>query len=178
MSKVEGSVWWRLLALVFAGSLLLAARGDDDDLPTPSADVDDDDNDDTADADDDSDEPDGLDDIDLPQCQAASAAVASLFAAAGMGGDLDEAREELDDIAAAAPDELEDDFEVLGELYAEIADAYEDAGFDVDDPPTSAADQARLAGAMAGMAMRFSEPAVAEASENISNWLEEECDEG
>lgn len=168
MVRVEGSGVWRLLSLVLAGSLLVAACGGDDDAadPTPAADADS------------AVRGGGSDDIDISQCQAASAAVASLFAAAGMGGDLDEARDELDAIAAAAPDELEDDFEILGKVYADIVDAYEDAGFDVDRPPTSSADQARLAGAMASLALRFSEPKVVEASENISSWLEDECGEG
>ena len=66
------------------------------------------------------------------------AAAAIPRAVTGQGGDVTDAVRQLSAVAAAAPEELRDDLEVIADGYNNFAKALEDAGFDPSggQPPT------------------------------------------
>jgi hypothetical protein len=163
-----------LLAILVASALVLVGCGDDDDLDAvPSSDEDGDGGGSSDDG--------GDDDVDLGDlsgdCLRAAQAMGAVIAIAFGGGDtdIDEAREQLEELADNAPDELEDDFDTVAEYYEAYAEALEDAGYDPEDPPSSAAEQQRMAAALGEALEELDDEEFQEASDNVSEWLDEEC---
>jgi len=64
--------------------------------------------------------------------------------------------------------------EVMAAAFAEFAETLSDAGVDLNDPSSLSSTEAQSAIAAAGEA--FSSPEVQEASENMSEYLEEVCE--
>jgi hypothetical protein len=143
--------------------------GDGDDqatTTTTSADVDADDDSDTGQT------------TGLPTGECLSIGMA-LSQAASMGmlgqtGDVTDSADALAAMSGAAPAEIADDFEVLAEAYSAFAAALEDAGVDFNDPASLSSPEAQAALATAGEA--FASADVEEASANVSEYMEEVCD--
>lgn len=114
----------------------------------------------------------------LPSNECVSLGMA-LSQAAGLGafaqgGDPGDAADSLSALAGAAPAEIADDFEVMAAAFAEFAQTLADAGVDFSDPSTLSSTEGQAALIAAGEA--FSAPEVQEASENMSEYLEEVCE--
>jgi hypothetical protein len=92
----------------------------------------------------------------------------------GQGGDPGDAADSLMALAGAAPAEIADDFEVMAAAFAEFAQTLADAGVDFSDPATLQSTEGQAALIAASEA--FSAPEVQEASENMSDYLEEVCE--
>jgi hypothetical protein len=92
----------------------------------------------------------------------------------GQGGDPTDAADSLAAMSGAAPAEIADDFEILAEAYAAFAAALEDAGVDFSDAGSLSSPEAQAALA-AGEAFASSD--VEEASENISEYMDEVCED-
>ena len=117
-------------------------------------------------------------DTGLPSNECVSLGMA-LSQAAGLGafaqgGDPGDAADSLLALAGAAPAEIADDFEVMAAAFAEFAQTLADAGVDFSDPSTLQSTEGQAALIAAGEA--FSAPEVLEASENMSDYLEEVCE--
>jgi len=168
----------RLRAFFLLIALLLAACGGsgtsevddpdqtDDQTTTTTAVVEDDDETETSTA------------TGLPSNECISLGMA-LSQAAGLGafaqgGDPGDAADSLMALAGAAPAEIADDFEVMAAAFAEFAQTLADAGVDFNDPSTLSSSEGQAALIAAGEA--FSAPEVQEASENMSDYLEEVCE--
>lgn len=132
----------------------------------------------TATVDDDDDTDDGQT-SGLPAGECLSIGVALSQAASlgmlGQSGDVTDAADSLSSMAGAAPAEIADDFEILAEAYAAFAAALEDAGVDFNDPGSLSSPEAQAALAAAGEA--FAAPEVEEASNNISDYMDEVCED-
>jgi hypothetical protein len=172
----------RFRALFLLIALLLAACGGS---ATPDAD-DPGDTDDQAttttvavDEADEDDDTDGDQANGLPTGECLSIGVALSQAASlgmlGQGGDVTDAADSLASMAGAAPAEVADDFEILAEAYAAFAAALEDAGVDFSDPGSMSSPEAQAALATAGEAFASSD--VEEASNNISEYMDEVCED-
>ena len=114
----------------------------------------------------------------LPSNECVSLGMA-LSQAAGLGsiaqgGDPADAADSLTALAGAAPAEIADDFEVMAAAFTEFAQSLADAGVDFSDPSTLSSPEGQAALIAAGEA--FSAPGVEEASENMSDYLEEVCE--
>ena len=164
-----------LMAVVVLGVGVSACGGDDSDdaAPTTEADAADDGGgggDDMVDVD----EVPGL----SGECEDLVAAY--LEASSGLGsvmsgtGDTDfsEVAAYFSEVADELPDEVSDDFEIFAQAYAEFAQALEDADIDLSD--MSSADPATLE-ALTPALEAFDDPAVTEASQNISDWMDANC---
>jgi hypothetical protein len=170
-----------LVAVVVLGLGAAACGGDDSDdaAPTTEADVADDGDGGDGGGDDmvDVDEVPGL----SGDCEELVSAY--LEASSGLGsvmsgtGDTDfsEVAAYFSEVADELPDEISDDFEIFAQAYAEFAQALEDAGIDLSD--MSEADPAAMQ-ALAPALEAFDDPAVQEASNNISAWMEANCGQG
>ena len=117
-------------------------------------------------------------DTGLPSNECVSLGMA-LSQAAGLGafaqgGDPGDAADSLLALAGAAPAEIADDFEVMAAAFAEFAQTLADAGVDFSDSSTLQSTEGQAALIAAGEA--FSAPEVLEASENMSDYLEEVCE--
>jgi hypothetical protein len=169
----------RFRALFLLIALLLAACGGS---ATPDAD-DPGDTDDqgttTTAAVDDPDDDDDTQTAGLPAGECLSIGVALSQAASmgllGQGGDPTDAADSLAAMSGAAPAEIADDFEILAEAYAAFAAALEDAGVDFSDAGSLSSPEAQAALAAAGEAFASSD--VEEASENISEYMDEVCED-
>ena len=172
----------RFRALFLLVALLLAACGGS---TTPDAD-------DPGDTDDQAttttaavDDPDDDDDTDddqttgLPAGECLSIGVALSQAASmgmlGQSGDPTDAADSLAAMSGAAPAEIADDFEILAEAYSAFAAALEDAGVDFSDPGSLSSPEAQAALTTAGEAFASSD--VQEASNNISEYMDEVCED-
>lgn len=116
---------------------------------------------------------DGLPSADCLQLSSSLSAASNL----GLGpvsGDATDAVQALQNMASVAPAEVADDFEVLAAAYAEFLNALEEAGVDFADPSTFSSPEAQAA--MAAAAESLSAAEVAEASENISAYIDSVCD--
>jgi hypothetical protein len=115
-----------------------------------------------------------MDSIATEDCAALVAASASLsqaFAAAGGANpDAEEANDLLDEWAENAPDEIRDDIATLAEAYGTYVAALDEVDFQSGETP-SADELAQFQGAIASI----DEQAVTEASQNLSDWSEENC---
>ncbi|HUP14898.1 MAG TPA: hypothetical protein VM848_02420 [Acidimicrobiia bacterium] len=170
----------RFRALFLLIALLLAACGGsatpdaddpgdtDDQATTTTATVDDPDDDDTDD-----DQTTGLL---TGECLAIGVALsqAASMGVLGQGGDPTDAADSLAAMSGAAPAEIADDFEILAEAYSAFAAALEGAGVDFSDAGSLSSPEAQAALATAGEA--FASSGVEEASNNISEYMDEVCD--
>lgn len=169
-----------LTAAIVLGIGLTACGGDDSDddatatTEAPSSD--------DGSSDDSGSEDDGMVDVDdVPgltgECEELVAAY--LEASSGLGSVMSGTETDFSQIAAYfsevadnLPDEIADDFEVFGAAYAEFGQALEDAGIDLEN--MSEADPAAIQALMPALEA-FDDPAVQEASDNISTWMDENC---
>ena len=168
----------RFRALFLLIALLLAACGGS---ATPEADDPDDTDDQATTTTAAVDEPDDDNDdqtTGLPtgECMAIGVALsqAASMGLLGQGGDPTDAADSLTAMSGAAPAEIADDFEILAEAYAAFAAALEDAGVDFSDPGSMSSPEAQAALTTAGEAFASSD--VEEASNNISEYMDEVCE--
>lgn len=169
-----------LVAVVVLGLGAAACGGDDTGDAAPTTE---------ADAADDGGSADGGDDmVDVDEVPGLSGeceemVAAYLEASSGLGsimsgtGDTDfsEVAAYFSEVADELPDEISGDFEVFAQAYSEFAQALEDADIDLSD--MSSADPAALE-ALTPALEAFNDPAVTEASENISDWMDANCAQG
>jgi hypothetical protein len=88
----------------------------------------------------------------------------------GTGGtDLDEAKAAFDELTAAAPAEIKDDFQVIADAYSKLVDALQ--GVDLSDPNPDPATLQKLAQA----SQELDQAKLTQASTNISTWAQENC---
>jgi|GEM_PF-3840532 hypothetical protein len=170
-----------LTAAIVLGLSLTACGGDDsDDDAAPTTEEASTDGGTTSD-----DDGDGMADVDeVPgltgECEELVAAYIEASSGLGSvmsGGDTDfsEIAAYFSEVADNLPDEISDDFEVFGQAYAEFGQALEDAGIDLSD--MSEADPEAMQALMPALEA-FDDPAVQEASENISDWMDANCPTG
>jgi hypothetical protein len=86
--------------------------------------------------------------------------------------DVQEAADAMQEFADEAPDEIQDDFQVLADAYQKIADALE--GVDLTDTTPDAGTIAKLA----QLGQELDQAELTEASQNISEWTTENCTNG
>lgn len=94
----------------------------------------------------------------------------------GMGvasADATDTVQALQDMAAAAPAEISADLEILAAAYGEFLAALEEAGVDFADPSTYSTPEAQAALAAASESLNTA--GVAEASANISSYIDSVC---
>ena len=179
-----------LLAALTALLLLLSACGGDDGGDTAGRDISDvaGDDGDAGDVADESDRP-SEDDLEAAEDQIAAftneecgeifagfASAASAFGGSGPDGqDLSDVSEYFSEIADRVPNEIEADFRLFAEAYAEFAEAAADAGIDFSRPETMTPEALQQMGESAEL---FNDPEVQEASENVSAFVEETCGTG
>jgi hypothetical protein len=89
-------------------------------------------------------------------------------------GDATDTVQALQDMAAVAPAEIADDLSVLAGAYGEFLSALEDAGVDFADPSTFTSPEAQAA--LAAASQTLDAAGVAEASANISAYIDSVCD--
>jgi hypothetical protein len=115
---------------------------------------------------------DGLPSADCLQLSS-SLTAASTLGLGPVSGDATDAVQALQNMASVAPAEVADDFEILAAAYGEFLNALEEAGVDFADPSTFSSPEAQAA--MAAAAESLSAADVAEASENISAYIDSVC---
>jgi hypothetical protein len=103
-------------------------------------------------------------------CLEAVQAYSAALAAAGSGGSSEDAAESLRAFAEQAPEEIQDDFEVLAQAVGKYFDELRDLGLSAGEQP-SAEDIAKLTQAAAA----FNDAEVQAANENVSAWADENC---
>jgi len=116
--------------------------------------------------------------LDAATCAQVVAAMASAYSGstAAMtgsgGGDMQSAVDSLEAFAANAPEEIADDMQTIAAGYAAMMQAFADSGYDPmsGQPPTP---EQAAALAQAGAAINSTE--FQQASDNVSNWFEEQC---
>lgn len=115
----------------------------------------------------------GLDDVDLSgECEfLLGAATAFSSAFSGEEADFDDIAQGFEELADGAPDELQDDVEVLAQAYREFADTIGDVDFN--DPGAFSDPEVQERFAEAGAI--FDSEEVAAANENFTNFAEENC---
>jgi hypothetical protein len=86
--------------------------------------------------------------------------------------DLQEAADAMQKFADEAPDEIQDDFQVLADAYEKIAEALEGVDLSSDTPPADAIAK------LAALSSELDTNALNEASQNISEWTQENCSVG
>ena len=91
-------------------------------------------------------------------------------AMAGGNAGLGDASKLFDELAAQVPDEIEDDFQVIADNFAKIADALKDVDLSSGATP-SAEDLEKLQ----ELAKTLDSAEVQEASANIEKWTQENC---
>ena len=154
-----------LTAAIVLGIGLTACGGDDSDddatatTEAPSSD--------DGSSDDGGSEDDGMVDVDDVPGLSGLGSVMS-----GTETDFSQIAAYFSEVADNLPDEIADDFEVFGAAYAEFGQALEDAGIDLEN--MSEADPASIQALMPALEA-FDDPAVQEASDNISTWMDENC---
>ena len=84
-------------------------------------------------------------------------------------GNLEDAKEAFDELTAAAPDEIKDDFQVIADAYSKMVDALQ--GVDLSDPNPDAATLQKLT----QLGQDLDQPALTQASTNIATWAQENC---
>jgi hypothetical protein len=112
----------------------------------------------------------GLASEDCVELATASAGLGQAFAAPG--SDL-ESSESFQELADRVPDEIRDDYQVLAAAYSTYVEAIGDLDLDLGETPSAETLQA-LQQALASI----DQQAVAEASESIAAWAEENCPGG
>jgi hypothetical protein len=86
---------------------------------------------------------------------------------------VEDTKKFLDAFADDAPEEIRDDFRVVAEAYAKIADALADVDVSPGETP-SAEDAAKLQ----QVASEIDQPALEQANTNITTWVNENCKAG
>jgi hypothetical protein len=112
---------------------------------------------------------------DTAACQAAFASLSKASATAFTGGtDLSVTIKQLNAMTSAAPKEIRADLTTVVSVYADVAKAMKDAGYDPTKTPT-AADSAKFGAAIASLGPKFSDPGFTAAAERVSAWFEAGC---
>ena len=94
-------------------------------------------------------------------------------ALSGTGGsNLQDAKAAFDELTAAAPDEIKDDFQVIADAYGKMADALQ--GVDLSNPNPDPATLAKLT----KLGQELNQAKLTQASTNISNWARDNCGTG
>jgi len=88
------------------------------------------------------------------------------------GGDLQDAKAAFDELTAAAPNEIKDDFQVIADAYGKMADALQ--GVDLSNPNPDPATVAKLT----KLGQELNQAKLTQASTNISNWARDNCGTG
>lgn len=91
-------------------------------------------------------------------------------ALSGTGADTEKTKEALNEIADNAPDEIKDDFQVMADAYAKIADAIGEANVAAGEQP----DPEALA-KLQQVATELDQTKLEEANTNITAWVTENC---
>jgi hypothetical protein len=86
--------------------------------------------------------------------------------------DLDQAKAAFDDLTAAAPDEIKDDFEVIADAYSKMVDALQ--GVDLSNPNPDPATLQKLT----QLGQELDQAKLTQASTNISTWARDNCGTG
>jgi hypothetical protein len=86
--------------------------------------------------------------------------------------DVQEAADAMQKFADEAPDEIRDDFQVLADAYEKIADALKGVDLSSETPPADAIAK------LAQLSQEIDSAALTEASQNISEWTQENCSIG
>jgi hypothetical protein len=109
-------------------------------------------------------------------CRELASISASLSQAFSGGGtaDWDQYVTFLNELADKAPDEIADDFAVLADAYAKIADAL--GGMDLSDPNATPTPE-QLA-ALTKLGQELDQAKLTEATTNISTWMSQNCTGG
>jgi len=94
----------------------------------------------------------------------------------GGSGDLEDAGEMMEDLAASVPPEVAADFAVYAQAMAAYGRALADAGIDFNDPTTYSSAEAQAALTAASAA--FDSEELEQASENIGDFLDAQCSQG
>jgi len=121
---------------------------------------------------------DALDPFTSEGCADAIAAMAAAAAAvpqsmSGQGDvDLEKSLEQLDAFVEAAPDEIRDDLQTVYEGYARVMEALQESGFDASSGEIPDAD---ALAALESLGEELDNEEFQTASENVSNWFEQEC---
>jgi hypothetical protein len=166
----------RLLTLLVLGSLLLAACGGGDDGGSEDAG-----GDAGGTTGGDAGEVTGGDGdvgiFDAAECAevvtAMAAATSGITAAmSGSGGDLEQSIEAMQAFAAEAPEEIREDFQLLAEAYARMAQVLADSGYD---PASGQPPSAEVMAALQEAGDELNSPELQEASERISAYFAAEC---
>ena len=153
-----------------------AACGDDDDASDDTEATDD------GGTTDDGGDTDGSTDADIAEgfldedCQFLLAGAFLNPLAAAQGGsdeDLEAANERLQEIAEEAPDEIRDALDKIAEVYSEFAEAIRDEDIDLSDP--SSFSDPDVQEAMAEIGAKFDDEAFQEASETLTQYVDENC---
>ena len=124
-----------------------------------------------------------LSDLFSGRCQEAAAGIAAAMSAYStglasiFGGELDEdelqaSADQLQSLAAGAPDELKDDLDVIAQALTEFYGAFADIGFDPTSQEGLTAEQLEQLGALAE---QFDDSAYQAAADNISTWFDANC---
>lgn len=154
-----------LMALLAVGALLLAACGGDDDDAGDGSTIEDA-------ADDKS--PSKLADVSA-KCIAAAAAIAGAQVGALAGTDLTSSVKDLEAIADEAPKSIREDLDVIADAYLAVSKALKDTGYNPAKPPTTPAEQARYAAALATVGEQFDDKKFTAASDRVEAWFDDEC---
>jgi hypothetical protein len=99
---------------------------------------------------------------------------ASTLGLGAASGDATDTVQALQNMAAAAPSEISDDLEILAAAYGEFLAALEEAGVDFADPSTYSTPEAQAA--LAAASESLDTAGVAEASANISAYMDSVCE--
>ena len=94
-------------------------------------------------------------------------------ALSGAGGtNLEDAKEAFDQLTAAAPAEIKDDFQTIADAYSKMVDALK--GVDLSNPNPDPATLAKLT----KLGQELNQQKLTQASTNISNWARDNCGTG
>lgn len=87
-----------------------------------------------------------------------------------------DAAQEFEAFVDDAPDEVQDDLEVIAEAYQTFAAALEDAGFDPEDPESFDPSNVEALQVFSEASEGFSTPEFTEASNNVNEFIASNCE--
>ena len=164
----------RLVVVLVLGSVVLAACGGGNDEAAPGADTGADGGT-AAETGGGAGGETGVGTIDAARCAEIAQAMAAAAAAAvpqATDGDLGSSVEQLEAFAAAAPEEIRDDMQMVAEGYALIAEALEEAGYD---PTSGQPPTAEQAAALTAVAEQLDSEEFQAAADRVSAYFEAGC---
>ena len=101
---------------------------------------------------------------------AAATSISQTFSATGTTDDIDEARDQFEEFADNAPEEIRDDLQVLAAAYEEFAEVLGDVDIEPGETPDAEAIQALQAAIAA-----IDQAEITEASANVNAWTTANC---